>query len=97
MGKITGFLEYVRQEVPDRAPAERVHDWEPFRLPLPKQVRQEQGGRCMNCGVPYCQSGIDWEGRTFGCPLHNLIPEWNDMIYAGNPSHALSRLLKTNN
>ncbi|MDE7243332.1 MAG: glutamate synthase subunit beta [Oscillospiraceae bacterium] len=97
MGKITGFLEYVRQEVPERTPAERVRDWEPFRLPLPETVRQEQGGRCMNCGVPYCQSGIHWEGRTFGCPLHNLIPEWNDMIYAGNPSHALSRLLKTNN
>lgn len=97
MGKITGFLEYARQEVPDRAPAERVRDWEPFHLPLPEAVRREQGGRCMNCGVPYCQSGIDWEGRTFGCPLHNLIPEWNDMIYAGNPSHALSRLLKTNN
>ena len=97
MGKITGFLEYTRQEAPDRAPAERVRDWEPFHLSLPESVRQEQGGRCMNCGVPYCQSGIDWEGRIFGCPLHNLIPEWNDMIYAGNPSHALSRLLKTNN
>jgi len=97
MGKITGFLEYARQEIPDRDPAERVRDWEPFRLPLSEQVRREQGGRCMNCGVPYCQSGIDWEGRIFGCPLHNLIPEWNDMIYAGNPSHALSRLLKTNN
>lgn len=97
MGKITGFLEYTRQDVPDRAPEERVRDWEPFHLALPEQVRREQGGRCMNCGVPYCQSGIDWEGRTFGCPLHNLIPEWNDMIYAGNPSHALTRLLKTNN
>ena len=97
MGKITGFLEYVRQEASDRAPAERVHDWEPFHFSLPEAVRREQGGRCMNCGVPYCQSGINWEGRTFGCPLHNLIPEWNDMIYAGNPSHALSRLLKTNN
>lgn len=97
MGKITGFLEYTRLEIPDRTPGERVRDWEPFRLPLPEEVRREQGGRCMNCGVPYCQSGIDWEGRTFGCPLHNLIPEWNDMIYAGNPSHALSRLLKTNN
>ena len=97
MGKITGFLEYARREVPDRPPEERVRDWEPFHLSLPESVRQEQGGRCMNCGVPYCQSGIDWGGRIFGCPLHNLIPEWNDMIYAGNPSHALSRLLKTNN
>ena len=97
MGKITGFLDYTRQESPDRPPLERVHDWEPFHLPLPEPVRREQGGRCMNCGVPYCQSGIQWEGKPFGCPLHNLIPEWNDMIYAGNPSHALSRLLKTNN
>ena len=97
MGKITGFLEYTRQDVPDRPPLERVRDWEPFHIPLAEDIRREQGGRCMNCGVPFCQSGIRWEGRDFGCPLHNLIPEWNDMIYAGNPSHALSRLLKTNN
>ncbi len=97
MGKITGFLDYTRQDVPDRPPLERVRDWEPFHIPLTEDARREQGGRCMNCGVPFCQSGIRWEGRDFGCPLHNLIPEWNDMIYAGNPSHALSRLLKTNN
>lgn len=97
MGKITGFLEYDRQELADRPPLERVRDWEPFRIPLTAEARREQGGRCMNCGVPFCQSGIRWEGRDFGCPLHNLIPEWNDMIHAGNPSHALSRLLKTNN
>ncbi len=97
MGKITGFLEYTRQEAQDRDPAERVRDWEPFHHPLPERTRRQQGGRCMNCGVPYCQSGMMWEGHTFGCPLHNLIPEWNDMIWAGNPLHALSRLLKTNN
>ncbi len=97
MGKITGFLEYDRREPADRPPLERVRDWEPFRIPLMADARREQGGRCMNCGVPFCQSGIRWEGRDFGCPLHNLIPEWNDMIHAGNPSHALSRLLKTNN
>ena len=97
MGKITGFLEYERQETSSRPPEERVRDWENFHLPVPESVRREQGGRCMNCGVPYCQSGIQWESSVFGCPLHNLIPEWNDMIYAGNPSHALSRLLKTNN
>lgn len=89
-------MEYLRQETSSRPPEERVKDWEPFHIPLPEAVRREQGGRCMNCGVPYCQSGIDWEGSVFGCPLHNLIPEWNDMIYAGNPSHALARLLKTN-
>jgi glutamate synthase (NADPH/NADH) small chain len=97
MGKTTGFLDYARQETSSRPPQERVRDWEPFHIPLQKPARQEQGGRCMNCGVPYCQAGILWEGRTFGCPLHNLVPEWNDMIWAGNPFHALSRLLKTNN
>ena len=97
MGKTTGFLEYVRQDDRNRAPEERVHDWEEFHLALPAKERQEQGGRCMNCGVPYCQAGMMFEGKTFGCPLHNLIPEWNDMIFAGNQPHALSRLLKTNN
>ena len=97
MGKTTGFLEYARQEAASRLPEERVRDWEPFHLPLKPEQRRDQGGRCMNCGVPYCQAGMEWEGRTFGCPLHNLIPEWNDMIWAENPFHALSRLLKTNN
>lgn len=97
MGKTTGFLEYVRKDDPARAPSERVHDWEAFHLSLPDSVREQQGGRCMNCGVPFCQTGMIYEGRTFGCPLHNLIPEWNDMIFSGNRSHALSRLLKTNN
>ena len=97
MGKTTGFLDYQRRETSSRPPQERVRDWEPFHIPLQKPARREQGGRCMNCGVPYCQAGMEWEGRTFGCPLHNLVPEWNDMIWAGNPFHALSRLLKTNN
>ena len=97
MGKTTGFLDYTRQETSARAPEERVRDWEPFHIPLRRPDRQLQGGRCMNCGVPYCQAGMDWEGRTFGCPLHSLIPEWNDMIWTGNSLHALSRLLKANN
>lgn len=82
---------------PLREASERVRDWEEFHLPLAEQDRLEQGARCMNCGVPFCQAGIIWEGAPFGCPLHNLIPEWNDMIMAGNWSHALARLLKTNN
>ena len=97
MGKPTGFLEFVRQDTGSRDPAQRVRDWEEFHLPLPEDVRKQQGARCMNCGVPFCQAGMLYEGRTFGCPLHNLIPEWNDMIMRGNPDHALSRLLKTNN
>ena len=97
MGKPTGFLEYVRKEDPARAPAQRVHDWNEFHIALPDAAREQQGARCMNCGVPYCQAGMMWEGKTFGCPLHNLIPEWNDMIMSGNRGHALSRLLKANN
>ena len=97
MGKTTGFLDYARQDAPVRPPLERVKDWEEFHLPLPEAQRIEQGARCMNCGVPFCQAGFVYEGKTFGCPLHNLIPEWNDMIFAGNRAHALSRLLKTNN
>ena len=97
MGKPTGFLEYTRREDTSRDPAERVRDWEKFHLPLPEELRRQQGARCMNCGVPFCQTGMVYEGRAFGCPLHNLIPEWNDMILSGNWGHALSRLLKSNN
>ena len=97
MGKPTGFLEYARREDPRRSPAERVRDWEEFHIALPDAVREQQGGRCMNCGVPFCQAGLICEGKAFGCPLHNLIPEWNDMIFSGNGAHALDRLLKANN
>ena len=71
-------------------PAERLESFEEFHRELQPARRQEQGGRCMNCGVPFCQS-------DYGCPLHNMIPEWNDEVFAGNIPHALSRLLKTNN
>lgn len=97
MGKPTGFLEYTRRNDQQRPPQERVRDWKEFHLPLPQAVREQQGSRCMNCGVPFCQTGMIYERRTFGCPLHNLIPEWNDMIMSGNLGHALARLLKTNN
>lgn len=97
MGKPTGFLEYARKDDLRRPPEERVRDWEEFHLPLPQAAREQQGSRCMNCGVPFCQTGMIYEGRAFGCPLHNLIPEWNDMIMSGNLGHALARLLKTNN
>ena len=97
MGKATGFLEYSRQENTDRDPRERIEDYEELHLPLDAQARREQGARCMNCGVPMCQSAIRLKGMVTGCPLHNLIPEWNDQIYAGHERHALSRLLKTSN
>ena len=89
MGKVTGFLEYSRENNPAVEPQQRICDFQEFHAGLSEKKRREQGGRCMNCGVPFCQS-------VFGCPLHNLIPEWNDEIYYGNWSHALSRLLKTN-
>lgn len=97
MGKPTGFLEYIRKDDSCRPPQQRVKDWDEFHIALPDAVRAQQGARCMNCGVPFCQAGMIYEGKTFGCPLHNLIPEWNDMIMSGNRSHALARLLKTNN
>ena len=90
MGKPTGFLEYARQTRPVLSPPERLAGFGEFHGELTGAQRREQGGRCMNCGVPFCQS-------EYGCPLHNLIPEWNDEVFAGNIGHALSRLLKTNN
>ena len=97
MGKPTGFLEYDRCENRRRPALERVKDWEDLYVPVEGARRLEQGARCMNCGIPFCQAGVQFEGRQLGCPLHNLIPEWNDMLMDGNYGHALARLLKTNN
>ena len=97
MGKPTGFMEYARCENRRRPAAERVRDWEDLYIPVEGAQRLEQGARCMNCGVPFCQAGVQFEGKQLGCPLHNLIPEWNDMLMDGNYGHALARLLKTNN
>lgn len=96
MGKATGFLEYSRKDNTDVTPSERVKNYREFHLGLNEAERRQQGARCMNCGVPFCQSGMVFGGAMTGCPLHNLIPEWNDEIYNGNDSHALARLLKTN-
>lgn len=96
MGKSTGFLEYERKNNFDINPRERLKNYEEFHFELSEAERRKQGARCMNCGVPFCQSGIVFGGAMTGCPLHNLIPEWNDEIYNGNDSHALARLLKTN-
>lgn len=96
MGKATGFLEYARFDNMAIEPLVRIQSYDEFHLPLSEEERRTQGARCMNCGVPLCQSGMTLGGMVTGCPLHNLIPEWNDQIYRGNFSHALSRLLKTN-
>lgn len=97
MGKDTGFLDYKRTGNLTVPPEKRIKNFNEFHTMLSAKDRKEQGGRCMNCGVPFCQSGMVVSGMRTGCPLHNLIPEWNDEVYNGNWSHALSRLLKTNN
>lgn len=96
MGKPTGFLEYQRQGRPAQPPEERVKHWNEFHPMRSEEERRRQGGRCMECGVPFCQSGVRLAGMFTGCPLHNLIPEWNDLIYSGNPGLAWERLRKTN-
>ncbi len=97
MGKPTGFMEYKRVNCLAEDPKTRVQHFNEFHTLLPLEERRVQGARCMDCGVPFCQSGFTFQGRRLGCPLHNLIPEWNDMIMLGNAGHAQARLLKTNN
>ena len=97
MGKSTGFLEYEREANPAQAPLERIKHWNEFHPMLDTEERKKQGARCMACGVPFCQSGKVLNGAVSGCPLNNLVPEWNDLIYHGNFAHAIKRLRKTNN
>ena len=97
MGKLTGFLEYEREANKMIPVSERIKNFDEFYAPLNEEERRIQGARCMNCGVPFCQSGMKLSGMYTGCPLHNLIPEWNDAVYNGLPDYALTRLLKTNN
>ena len=96
MGKTDGFLLYQRKSDTVRNIRERIRDREEIHVPLPASERRKQAARCMNCGVPFCQSAIVLNRMTTGCPLHNVIPEWNDAIYRGNDAHALSRLLRMN-
>lgn len=97
MSTPTGFMEYSRQLPADREPAERIKDWEEFHKHLSEEELRTQGARCMDCGTPYCHTGIDMAGGTSGCPVNNLIPEWNNLIYRGLWQEALERLHKTNN
>jgi glutamate synthase (NADPH/NADH) small chain len=96
MGKPTGFLEYDREEGKNREPKERLQDYNEFHTRLPLKKQCIQGARCMDCGVPFCQSGVLFSGMVSGCPLHNLIPEWNDLVYKGKWDLAYERLSKTN-
>ena len=95
MGKATGFLDYQRVDNKELPVQERIKNFNEFHVPMSEEEREKQGARCMNCGVPMCQSGMKLSGMYTGCPLHNLIPEWNDEVYHGHLGHALSRLLKT--
>ena len=97
MGKPTGFLEYDRETSKAVKPEIRIINYNEFHTPLPKEKQQLQAARCMDCGVPFCQAGIMIGGAASGCPLHNLIPEWNDLIFAANLKEAYKRLKKTNN
>lgn len=98
MGKPTGFIEYQRLLPSDRAPLERVKDWREFHLHFNREEdSREQGARCMECGIPFCQTGKLLPGGASGCPVHNLIPEWNDMIFRGLWKEAYERLRMTNN
>lgn len=97
MGKPTGFMEHPRQAPVRRPAAERVRDWAELYTPRPEKNLKQEGSRCMDCGVPFCHTGSDDGGKTTGCPLHNLIPEWNDLVYRGRWREALERLHKTNN
>ncbi|MDD2737115.1 MAG: glutamate synthase small subunit [Desulfuromonadaceae bacterium] len=97
MGKPTGFMEYIREVPADRAPLERINDWNEFHLHMPEKELRTQGARCMDCGVPFCHSGVLISGMASGCPVNNLIPEWNDLVYRNLWHQALERLLKTNN
>jgi len=95
MGKPTGFLEYERKNGPVVPEAERVKNFEEFHRQLPTEEQQKQAARCMDCGVPFCQAGTMIAGMASGCPLHNLVPEMNDLVYHGNLEQAYVRLSKT--
>ena len=97
MGKATGFIEYEREKTIDRNPRTRLNDWNEYSAPFSDETLKKQGARCMDCATPFCHIGMEIQGVTTGCPIHNLIPEWNDLAYRGRWREALDRLLKTNN
>jgi glutamate synthase (NADPH/NADH) small chain len=97
MGKPTGFMEYKRQTPADQRPDVRIHGWSEFHEQMPDEKLREQGARCMDCGIPFCHTGTLLAGMATGCPINNLIPEWNDLVYHGKWREAIDRLHKTNN
>lgn len=97
MGKPTGFIEFKREVDAELSPIARIQNWKEFHLPLSAEKLQQQGARCMDCGTPFCHTGNLISGMASGCPINNLIPEWNDLVYRGLWQEALERLHKTNN
>jgi glutamate synthase (NADPH/NADH) small chain len=97
MGKITGFLEYEREDRDYQPVEERIRHWHEFVLPLPEKDIREQAARCMNCGVPYCHGSNAITGAPTGCPVNNQIPDWNDLVFKGNWAEAARNLHSTNN
>ena len=97
MGKPTGFIEYLREDPSELPAVKRIRNWDEFHLPMPEDKLRTQAARCMDCGTPFCHTGITISGMASGCPINNLIPEWNDLIYRGLWREALERLHKTNN
>ncbi len=97
MGKPTGFIEYLRELPLDRPALERIRDWNEFHHHMDEKKLREQGARCMDCGIPFCHTGTLISGMASGCPINNLIPEWNDLVFRGLWHEALLRLHKTNN
>jgi len=97
MGKPTGFIEYLRELPVDRSALERIRDWKEFHHHMEEDKLRKQGARCMDCGVPFCHTGKLISGMASGCPINNLIPEWNDLVYRGLWHEALDRLHRTNN
>lgn len=97
MGKLTGFMDYAREEVEEREARHRISDWREYKAPFSDETLKRQGARCMDCGTPFCQIGEVLDGATTGCPIYNLIPEWNHLVYLEKWEEALERLLKTNN
>ena len=97
MGKPTGFIEYLRELPLDRPAIKRIQDWNEFHYHMEEAKLREQAARCMDCGIPFCHTGTLISGMASGCPINNLIPEWNDLVYRGLWQEALERLHKTNN
>ena len=97
MGKVTGFLEFEREERDYQPVAERIKHWREFVLPLPEEEVRQQGARCMDCGVPYCHGTDQTVAQPTGCPVNNQIPDWNDLVYRGKWEEAAVNLHSTNN